>query len=161
MRIRVCAPDDLDQVVALTIEVFGPFYEESFRGMVSPRVFQHQHGAWAEDYARDVPTLLDPERHRHVVVAEQSRVNVGFIAWHIDLDRRHGEIDMLAVSAAERRAGLGTRLCEHALTAMRQANVEVVELGTGGDEFHAPARRLYEKLGFSRVPTAGYLKALE
>lgn len=44
---------------------------------------------------------------------------------------------------------------------MRAAGVQVVELGTGGDEFHAPARRLYESLGFSLVPVAVYLRALQ
>jgi ribosomal protein S18 acetylase RimI-like enzyme len=161
MQLRVGTPDDLAPVLALTIEVFGPFYENSFRGMVPPRVFEHQHGSWAQDYARQVPTLLDPENHRHVLVAEHNRAIVGFIAWHIDLDRRHGEIDMLAVSPAERRAGVGTDLCQHALRAMGEADVAVVELGTGGDDFHRPARRLYEKLGFSLVPVAVYLKALD
>jgi len=43
---------------------------------------------------------------------------------------------------------------------MRAARVEVVELGTGSDDFHQPARQLYGKLGFSRIPVAVYLKAI-
>jgi hypothetical protein len=30
----------------------------------------------------------------------------------------------------------------------------VVEVGTGGDDFHAPARALYESLRFHLVPVA-------
>ena len=37
--------------------------------------------------------------------------------------------------------------------------MEVVSLGTGGDWFHAPARGLYESLGFHPVPVVYYLRA--
>jgi RimJ/RimL family protein N-acetyltransferase len=33
-------------------------------------------------------------------------------------------------------------------------------VSTGGDPGHAPARRVYEKLGFTPVPNVIYLKAL-
>ena len=78
----------------------------------------------------------------------------------IDAERRHGEIDPLAVREHARRSGVGRALCEHAMTAMREQGVEVVSLGTGGDWFHAPARALYESLGFHLVPVAVYLRAI-
>ena len=40
---------------------------------------------------------------------------------------------------------------------MRAGGVEVVQIGTGGDPFHAPARALYEQLGFTQVPVSVYL----
>ena len=43
---------------------------------------------------------------------------------------------------------------------MRSAEVEVVQIGTGGDPFNAPARALYERLGFTQVPVAVYLGAI-
>jgi hypothetical protein len=46
------------------------------------------------------------------------------------------------------------------MNAMREQNVEVVSLGTGGDWFHAPARALYESLGFHLVPVAVYMRSL-
>ncbi len=61
--------------------------------------------------------------------------------------------------SAERESGrgngVGRALCEHAMAAMRDAGVEVVELGTGGDDFHGPARALYESLGFHLVAVTG------
>lgn len=38
--------------------------------------------------------------------------------------------------------------------------VTVVHVGTGGDDFHAPARGLYEALGFSGLPVVDYTQAL-
>jgi ribosomal protein S18 acetylase RimI-like enzyme len=161
MRIRPFQPSDLPELVDLTIEVFGPFYEQSFRSMVPPDVYEHQHGSWADDYRASVPELHDPSAHKHVVVAGSDAGEVvGYVAWAVDPDRRHGEIDTLAVRETARRDGVGRALCEHAMSAMREQGVEVVELGTGGDDFHAPARAFYESLGFHLVPVAAYLRSL-
>jgi hypothetical protein len=35
-----------------------------------------------------------------------------------------------------------------------------VSIGTGGDDFHAPARALYEELGFTPFPNVNYTKAI-
>lgn len=37
----------------------------------------------------------------------------------------------------------------------------LVEIGTGGDPGHAPARHVYEKAGFTALPIVRYYKALE
>ena len=161
MHIRSFRAADMPHVIDLTIEVFGVFYEQSFRAMVSPTVFEHQHGSWADDYRRDVPALHDPEHDKHIAIAQDDANGiVGFVAWSVDRGRRHGDIDMLAVCASARQHGTGRALCEHAMAAMRAADIEVVGVGTGGDWFHAPARALYESLGFSLVPVAVYLRDL-
>jgi hypothetical protein len=43
---------------------------------------------------------------------------------------------------------------------MRELGAEMVEIRTGGDEFHAPARALYESLGCLQYPTAAYYREL-
>jgi ribosomal protein S18 acetylase RimI-like enzyme len=144
-----------------TIEVFGPLYEQSFRAMVPRLVYEHQHGRWANDYRDSVPKLHDPEQERQVAVAESEAGElVAYVGWHIDRERRHGQIDPLAVRESARRSGVGRALCEHAISVMRDHDLEVVSLGTGGDWFHAPARALYESLGFYPVPVVYYLRAL-
>lgn len=35
-----------------------------------------------------------------------------------------------------------------------------MSIGTGGDAFHAPARALYEALGFTPFPLVSYTKAV-
>ena len=78
MNIRTFQPSDLPTLIDLTIEVFGPFFE-SFRSMVPPDVFAHQHGSWADDYRESVPRLHDPAANKHVAVArptpERSRAS--------------------------------------------------------------------------------------
>ena len=161
MHIRQFQPSDLPTLVDLTIEVFGPFYERSFRSMVPPDVYEHQHGHWADDYRESVPKLHDPAHDKYVAVAVSDEGHIiGYIGWDIDREDRHGSINPLAVRESARRSGTGRSLCEHALSAMREHDLEVVSLGTGGDWFHAPARALYESLGFYPVPVVAYLRAI-
>ena len=60
MRIRSFLQHDLDRLTELTIETFGPFYEESFRPLVGEIVFANQHGKWRDDYVKQVAVLHDP-----------------------------------------------------------------------------------------------------
>src|SRR5262245_11989149 len=106
MNIRLCTRADLPTILNITLEVFGPFYERSFRSMVTPEVFEHQHGSWADDYRRQVPALLSPDQHKHIVLAEDQGEVVGYLAWNTDTDRRHGEIDIVCVREGQRRGGI-------------------------------------------------------
>lgn len=69
-----------------------------------------------------------------------------------------GADDFPVVLAAMRAAG--RQLCEHAMASMKGLGARIVEIGTGGDPFHAPARRLYESLGCAQIPVAVYFKEL-
>jgi len=161
MDVRPFRPHDLPRLLDLTIETFGPFYEDYFRPLVGEVVFAHQHGHWAQDYGALVPTLHDPATGKYVAVAEADDGSIaGYVGYHLDLTRRHGTIAILAVASALRRNHVGTALCERAFGDMKERGVEVVEIGTGGDPFHAPARALYESLGCTGFPITGYLKQL-
>ncbi|GAA4964239.1 ribosomal protein S18 acetylase RimI-like enzyme [Nonomuraea thailandensis] len=160
MHIRSFVQHDLAPLIDLTIETFGPFYEDHFRPAVGDVVFANQHGAWRDDYREQVAGLHDPAAHRYVAVAEEGPAIAGYVAWSADTARRNGAVSHLAVTAEYRRHGTGAALCEHAFAAMRALGAEVVEIGTGGDPFHAPARALYEKLGCTAVPVAYYYRQL-
>ena len=114
----------------------------------------------ARGLPQEVGALHQPERNKYVVVCEDAAEIVGYVAWDIDTARRHGGIEILAVVPSHRRLGVGTMLCERAMADMKSRGVEVVEVRTGGDAFHAPARRLYESLGYTLFPTAVYFSKL-
>jgi ribosomal protein S18 acetylase RimI-like enzyme len=173
MLIRSFEQHDLAQLTELTIETFGPFYEDSFRPLVGEVIFAVQHGTWREDYRTYVAGLHDPDRHQHVAVAVAETSSgtgtgtgtdatiAGYVGWSIDPSRKHGRVKILAVADEHRRGHLGTELCEHAFDHMRSQGIVVVEIGTGGDDdFHAPARALYESLGCIKITVAAYLRAL-
>jgi ribosomal protein S18 acetylase RimI-like enzyme len=162
VNIRPYHPRDLNVLIELTIETFGPYLENHFRPLAGEVIFQHQHGRWADDYRAQVPALHDPAANKYVAVAETDDGSVaGYVSWQIDPARRHGDVVILAVAASVRRGHIGTALCERAFAAMAEDDVEVVTIGTGGtDSFHAPARALYENLGCVPVHVAYYFKQL-
>ena len=160
MELRSCVEQDLARLVDLTIETFGPFYEEHFRPVVGEIVFARQHGAWRDDYRTQVPSFHDPANGKHVVVAESDGEIVGYVGWSVDLERERGEIGIVAVPVERRGQGIGTALCEHALADMKERGARMVAIGTGGDAFHAPARALYERLGCTHYPVSVYFREL-
>ncbi|MFD3405965.1 GNAT family N-acetyltransferase [Kribbella sp. NPDC058693] len=160
MQIRSYVDADLARLIDLTIDTFGPFFEDSFRPLVGETIFTHQHGDWRGDYHREVAGLHDPAQHKYVAIAESDDVLLGYVAWNVDAVRSKGTVELLAVSAAYRRSNAGTAMCEHAFEAMRAEQAEYVEIGTGGDDFHAPARAFYESLGCVKLPVAVYFREL-
>lgn len=160
MQIRPFDDADLPGVLDLVIETFRPFYEDYVHPLLGDDVFDHQHGQWEQDYRNDVPTLHDPAAGRHVAVASDDGDLVGCVSWKTDETPRHGQIYLLAVSATHRREQVGRDLCRHAIAAMKEVGVDVVGIGTGDDAFHVAARGLYESLGFTKIPIAGYLKKI-
>ncbi|MFI6440136.1 GNAT family N-acetyltransferase [Streptomyces sp. NPDC050759] len=160
MLIRAFTQHDLAPLTELTIDTFRPFYEDSFRPLMGEDVFTVQHGNWRDDYRKQVAELHAPERHTYIAVAEVEETIAGYVAWNVDQARKKGEVTILAVSAEHRRHHVATALCEHAFDQMRALDAEVVEIGTGGDQFHAPARALYEALGCTPLPLTVYFRQL-
>lgn len=160
MIIRSFESRDLPRLIELTIETFGPFYEDSFRPLVGEVVFTRQHGQWREDYGTLLATLHAPEHNKYVAVADLDGEIVGYVGCEIDPARERGTISILAVDAHRRRDHLATDLCEHAFSYLRAHGAVYAEIGTGGDDFHAPARALYESLGCIKLPVAVYFREL-
>ena len=87
--------------------------------------------------------------------------NVGFVSTGVfDPERNMGEISMLAVNPDHQTCGIGTALTEFALDRLKDAGMSVAMVETGGDPGHAPARRTYERSGFTLLPIARYFKNL-
>ena len=160
MNIRGFRAHDLPELIELTIEAFRPLFEESLPALLSPEVFLHDHGDWSDDYRLEIPTLHDPHHDRFVTLAEEEGRILGFVGWNIT-QGDSGRLDMVAVHPEARRRGVGAAVCRDVLDQMQRREVAVVHIGTGGDEFHAPARRLYESLGFTGFPVVDYTRALK
>lgn len=160
MLIRPFITQDEQTVLDLTLDTFEPFYEGSFRPLMGEVIFAVQHADWREEYARPVPGLHEPGAGKYLDVAEVEGALAGYVSWEVNASRGHGEISILAVSRDHRRSQVGRQLCEHALGRMKDLGAKIVEIGTGGDPFDAPARALYESLGCREIPVAVYFKEL-
>jgi ribosomal protein S18 acetylase RimI-like enzyme len=159
MDIRDFQEHDLPALIDLTIEAFRPLFETHLPDALSPQVFAHDHGAWEADYRQEVPTFHDPGSDRFVTLAEEQGRLLGYVGWTIT-HGDSGRLEMVAVHPEAQRLGVGTALCREVLDRLHGRGVAVVHIGTGGDAFHAPARRLYESLGFTGWPVVDYTRAL-
>jgi len=76
-----------------------------------------------------------------------------------ELDRTHGEIKSMRTTMTRRRSGVGRAMLEHIIAAARARAYARLSLETGSMEAFAPARRLYERFGFTYcAPFAGYVE---
>lgn len=154
--VREFAESDLDAVVGLSLRAWAPVFASMRAVLEHSGVWPHlKPGGWRDCQRRDVETVCRSADTR-VWVAEVAGVVAGFVAVRIDTDAGIGEITMIAVDPGHQRRGIGLLLTRHAAEAIRAAGVPVAMVETGGDPGHAPARRLYERAGFTPMPIARY-----
>jgi ribosomal protein S18 acetylase RimI-like enzyme len=160
MLIHSFDESDRARLTELAIETFRPIFEDVYPALLGEVIFANQWSNWREDYHTEVAGLHDPEAHKFVAVAEVDGAIAGCIGWRVDPDTKYACIELIAVDPGRRRSGVGAALCEHAFAQMRALGAEMVEIRTGADDFHAPARALYESLGCIQYPTAAYYREL-
>jgi putative acetyltransferase len=87
---------------------------------------------------------------------EDSAVGCGALK---TLDHDEVELKSMRTAATARGKGVGTAMVRHLLDEARRRGSKRVLLETGSQDFFAPARRLYERHGFSpRGPFADYVE---
>lgn len=123
------------------------FIEEHIRQMrsISPPESKH---------ALDVEGLRRPEITFWSVMDGDTVVGCGALK---RLDARHGEVKSMRIATARRRSGIASLLLAHLISEARRMGFARLSLETGAAEFFLPARRLYEKFGFTEcAPFADY-----
>jgi ribosomal protein S18 acetylase RimI-like enzyme len=93
-------------------------------------------------------------------VAELDGTVIGFIAYQLNVKDKTGEVQLLAVHPEFQNLGIGTELNHFALSKMKESGMKLAVVGTGGDPAHAPARKSYEKAGYTALPLVRYYRNL-
>jgi GNAT superfamily N-acetyltransferase len=157
--IRLYRASDREAVVALALRAWEPVFA-SMRQVLGDEIDTLLHGeAWRVHQQHEVEAALDDEEMRRWV-AESDDVALAFMAVRLHHQRSIGQVWMIAVDPDSQDRGLGTALTNVATDWMRAAGMRVAMIGTGGDPGHAPARRVYQKAGYTPIPVANYFKAL-
>ncbi len=159
-HIRPFQQADLPTLQKIREAAFAPVFA-SFRKLVGEEIAQVAFAAAEEEQAALLDKYCAPNSGREVYVAERGGEIAGFCAVALDGKTGIGEIDLNAVRPDLQGAGIGEALYAFALRRMKEAGMKVATVGTGGDEAHAPARRAYEKAGFSAaIPSFYYYKLM-
>jgi len=115
---------------------------------------------WQARQTADMATVLDEEPD-NVDMALDGTVVAGWVCTRLHPEDCMGEVYVLAVEPGHQRRGVGAALLDHAFARARKAGMRMMMVETGDDPGHAPARAVYESIGFERWPVARYFKELD
>lgn len=146
--IRAYAPSDLPALHAIRTAAFAPVFA-SFRSIVGPEIAALGLATAEQEQGDLLDAIARPDSGHVIAVAETDGAPAGFVSWKPNIAPGIGEVTLNAVHPDHGGRGIGTALYEHALAALKAAGMQLATVGTGGDPSHAPARRAYEKAGFS------------
>jgi ribosomal protein S18 acetylase RimI-like enzyme len=146
--IRTYSPTDLPALHAVRAAAFAPVFA-SFRNIVGPEISALGLTTAEQEQADLLDAIAKPDSGHAIAVAEANGAIAGFVSWKPNIAPGIGEITLNAVHPDHGGKGIGTALYKHALAALKSAGMQLATVGTGGDPSHAPARRAYEKVGFS------------
>jgi GNAT superfamily N-acetyltransferase len=159
VQIRPGRSDDMEELVRLSLLAWEPVFD-SFRQVLGPAIFPIIYPDWQRMQAETVQTYCAARENRTLLVAEVEGHAVGFLVYDLNLKEQSGEVQLLAVHPDYQNQGIGTDLNLVALDQMRALGIKLAVVGTGGDPGHAPARRSYEKAGYTGLPLVRYYKNL-
>ncbi len=125
--------------------------------VLGSHVFKRQYPDWRASQAKAVQAAC---KTIDVSVADLNGTPVGFVAVELRADQHEGEIHMVAVDPCYQAQGIGTAMISFAVDRIKASGMTLAVVGTGGDPGHAPARRTYERAGFTPLPLVRYYKAL-
>jgi ribosomal protein S18 acetylase RimI-like enzyme len=157
--IRPLDERDHEPVVALSLRAWAPVFA-SMEVVLGPSgVFDRFYPDWRVAQRAAVLAACT-DAAMSVWVAEVDGAVAGFVAVRLDRAERLGEIHMVAVDPDHQRRGVGSALTAFAVDRIRDAGMSIAMVETGGDPGHGPARRTYERAGFTAMPVVRYFTAL-
>jgi ribosomal protein S18 acetylase RimI-like enzyme len=160
LLVRPLRSAEIETLVEIAIAAWTPIYAW-YRQAMGDELFVAAFPDWAKEKARQVRAACEPDSSAMVGVAELEGQVVGFVTCYADSRSRIGEIGNNAVHPDFQGQGIGSEMYQYAFTRLHARGMRYVKVGTGGDPAHAPARRAYEKAGFTvQLPGVEYYREL-
>lgn len=157
---RPVRADDQPHLDSIRQAAFAPVFA-SFRSILGEDIYKLAQAPKDERQGDLLVSLLAPESGWEVYAAEMAGTVVGFVAIQLNDKTQVGEIGLNAVHPDQAGKGIGTAMYHFAIARMKDAGMRVATVATGGDPSHAPARRAYEKAGFTvQIPSVWLCRKL-
>jgi GNAT superfamily N-acetyltransferase len=152
--------DDQLRLDQIRQAAFAPVFA-SFRSILGDDLYALAQAREDEAQGELLVALLAPEAGWEVYVAEVAGTIAGFVSIQFNHETQVGEIGLNAVHPDHAGKGVGTAMYDFAIARMKAAGMRVATVATGGDPSHAPARRAYEKAGFTvHIPSVWLCRKL-
>jgi len=159
LHIRAYSESDLEGIVKLSLLAWEPVFT-AWQEILGPELYPLAiYPDWRKSQKEVVEKCCADEQLNTWVAVVDGNV-VGFVAYKLDEKSKIGEVQMLAVHPEYQNHGIGTELNTFALQKLEDGGMQLAVVGTGGDKGHAPARRSYEKAGYTALPLVRYYKDL-
>ncbi len=159
ISIRPVSHDDIEELVQLALLAWIPVFS-SFKQVLGSRIYPLLYPDWERRQREEVESVCKDDAKTFVWVADLNGMITGFITYTFNSEDKTGEVALLAVHPDYQNQGIGTALNHFALDKMKVGGVKLAVVATGGDPGHAPARRSYEKAGYTALPLVRYYKDL-
>jgi ribosomal protein S18 acetylase RimI-like enzyme len=160
LSIRPFSSDDIEDVVQLSLLAWMPVFS-SFKQVLGSSIYALIYPDWRSQQSKVVEEICKDDEKALVWVAEVDGRVTGFIAYTLNTEEKTGEVELLAVHPDYQNSGIGTKLNDFVLEKMQESGMKLAVVATGGDSGHAPARRSYEKAGYTALPLVRYYKDLQ
>ena len=147
-QIRRFQAGDREHIQDIRKRAFAPIYD-SWRELLGKTIFDRQYPDADPKQAEYLDSICGDHSTNEVYVLQNETHIVGFVGISFDEDGLGGEITLNAVDPEFQGRGLGTQLYAFAVARLKEKGVTLARVGTALDAAHAPARKAYEKAGFS------------
>lgn len=159
LHIRPVSNNDVEDLVRLSLLAWVPVFN-SFERILGPNIYTLIWPDWRISQKDAIETVCKDGDKTIVWVAELDGIVVGFLAYELNVEDKTGEVQLLAVHPEYQNRGIGTELNNFALRKMKESGMRMAKVDTGGDPSHAPARKSYQKAGYTALPLVRYFKDL-
>lgn len=160
ITIRPYIEKDLEAIIDLSLLAWEPVFG-SFQNIFPRAIYDILYPDWQKSQAEGVKSVCENHETYTTLVSEVGGKAVGFISYELKPEEKQGVVNLLAVHPDYQNQDIGTQLNLAALEAIQEAGMTLAIVETGGDESHAPARRSYEKAGYSPFPIVRYFKEVK
>ena len=145
--IRTVEPGDLLRLHEIRNAAYKPVFQ-SFRDIVGEKIAAVSLANAEQEQGAFLDEICGPDSAHEMFVVEHEGKIVAFCSYICNHETKLGTVDLNAVDPDCQNGGVGTWMYEYAIEQLRKAGMRAAEVGTGGDDSHAPARRAYAKAGF-------------
>jgi GNAT superfamily N-acetyltransferase len=159
LQIRPFLNTDIHDLVHLSLLAWEPIFS-AWQQILGAELYPIAiYPDWRKGQQEVVEKICLDEKMNTWVAEVEGQV-VGFVTYELNHETKIGEVQLLAVLPEAQNHGIGTQLNLFALQKLKEGGMKLAVVGTGGDEGHAPARKSYEKAGYTGLPLVRYYKAL-
>ena len=156
LTIVPCTEEYVEECARISVEAYEIIHE-CYAELMTEEIHEDLMGNWREKKAA---AIRKQQRGENAYVALVDGKVAGFIAFRINSNGA-GEILNNAVDSACRGMGIGGKMSDFVFAQMQEQGARYAMVTTGGDDGHAPARKAYEKAGFTHfTPSRTYYRKL-